>query len=78
MRVAVDHSEEHRVLCLHVHAKVHERLERSDLLQRAVKDTSEGRRTLIYRGVPSTVRPGRTLLPSRFASVIRRRRFRDL
>lgn len=67
-----------KVLCLHIHAKVHSRLESSQLLQRVVSDSQREKRTLIWIGIPPTVRPGRTLLPSRWAHALRTRRFREI
>ncbi|MEY2990424.1 MAG: hypothetical protein RLZZ163_1340 [Actinomycetota bacterium] len=67
-----------RVLALHVHAKVHDRLERGRLQRRVLRNLQRGRPTLIRAGVPLTIRRGRTALPSRWASRIRAWRFRGL
>ena len=63
------------VRCLHVHAKVNERLADPEYLRRIVTRDAEGRRTTIHRGIPPLRSGGRPLLPSRISHPLRMRRF---
>jgi hypothetical protein len=67
-----------QVRCLHVHAKVNDRLADPRYLRRVVERNTAGQRSTVHRGIPPVRSGGRPLLPSRISHPFRKRRFRGI